>query len=1283
MRYEGNSIQYGAFAIVAIESVWPNPEGNELSPDTTDLSILGEESKPYKTQPRDGFSLTSGVENEEDYANKQGYYKILPLNVIDLQTATSLSGSEFSVTFTLDDLLLVVPSGSEARFRHATGLPMSNNDLIESEFEDQLPQLIEPIGASSSSWEYVKDEDLGLSRYRITGPYSSFNVEDLVDVNDTVTIWIYHDPSDFYIKDGEPITAGDVLLPNDEITNIVGSADRQNQFSVESNNFDETFLFGLGLVNDVVAEAVSLDEEESIGQIAPVDEENIADVLLVLSQEASSGVLPTQAYQKIQDYIEASFPEAGEHEKRYIVQTLAILRRINPETGVPEGGLLSRQAELQADVNSINGVISRVQVDSNGNFVPGSLNEGDRRLLQGLGFDDASLFIVSLNLLKNEINEKSQNYARTYLKRRGSTTATQSFSNGRKVLLNGFHGETPYLALKGVVSSINTNIGTTEGSYTVTLSGSGYEKVLNTNEVFYEDLLYPEATYAPLTDYNTVYMNMSPPRAIHQIISRWAARQVIFGRPTSYSILAFNRNFHIRRAMSEPDEEEPEENVVKFEDGFPNAEGKYPIRGTFIYSEYVGQEDRNDPNFLRVFAPLNYLDTTRIREMSTTLDKAYRDPSVEGAINAAQQLAGRESVMQNLRRVGGVANFYEMFVDETGRFRYRLRFEALERTPNTAYTPIIQDYDILASGTSFSMDDSELVTVVDVSPILTAQVTAFGSLAFIGRSTPRAGKLPLGDVSPIPEESLSPDLHRYGMRTLKIQDLYQSEKGGAKRKAHLYRMFYGKPLKRANVRLRNNTSFRVGETALLCLQNNKKRSRTLIDLERMIDWVDYLLDNREELEMYVGIEHRFLESGAGGDVVPKGGKDSYFFSQGSDFAPMPQTVYDAYNDDPYQFVAKAFKNTFKFLSDILDDVNVITPEYFPSTYWYFDRGVGGFRNWDFGTVQDEEIVSLISAMIRASALGVSEDADKINTLLEKRENQGMINAVKFQNFRATSYYIEGVAHRLAYGAEATTSLTMNFGQDNLVLLEPKYFLPIGFLSLEKRMRIGYNDGELNEGIQAHLWEEPYSEKSAMQKMYLNQFEEDRKFKNASFLHQSQYLRNSSNYMYETIHLHNIVDTTSLHDAPVIEERRTVEPEYVPTQERPGITDELVRRVSRDTVRQISVKDNVVTIIRDDDTEETITLSREEREHALEALSYEDKRAELLSQFTDDSDVIAASTLLMVYEDSVKNAGDNPTIRGAKRFLVETVQAEAGLTTRTGVRTFTNNGQLIISGWGSE
>lgn len=1246
MRYEGNAPQYSAFAIIAIESVWPNPEGNELSPDDTDMALLGATKKPFKSRVKASMAPSRGVETEDDHHGKQGYYKVIPLNVVRLETSSSVDGgSSFTASFTLDDILLALPEGSEAAFRHATGIPLSRNHLIKSDFYNALPQLLDssnPGGIGNANWTFVRDSDLGLSRYRVTGAHSAFNLEDLVGVNDTVTIWIYHDPSDFYLKDEVPEFRGDVVAGSNDIAGIIGSGSRQNQFSSGERSFDETMLFELGLINDTIIDAMELSKnpDERLDQLTPVSRENIYDVVFTLSREAFDG-LPDEAVKRIPQYVDFAFAEIGETERRYISNQLLLFRAVD----TPREGAGDNVQRLM----SLRSIIENLSVNEDGDFIPPT-DPATISELSTLGFDDPERFALSLTLLKNSLNKKAANYAHKYLDRKNIFQVTQHFSNGRKIMLTKAHGETPYLALKGVVTSIHTAIGTVDGVHTVTVTGSGYENVLTSTQVFWEDLLFPETTHGIMTEFNAVYMNISPPRAIHQMISRWAARQVVFGRLSDFSLIPPIRVLWVRQPQGreEGEAEDPEQPVPPR--SFPGAKEPetFPVRGNFIYSQYPSGDTVGDPSFIRVFSPINYLDTTRIREMSFVLDKSYRDPSVEAAFNSAQMLRGNASIMENVRAVGGVANFYEMFVDEAGRFRYRLRFEAMERTPDTRITPIVQDLEVLSSGTAFSHDSSQLVTVVDVRPIIGMHVTTFGGLAFIGRSTPPVGGMPIEGMEDLLDgRSISPDLFRYGLRRLFIEDIYQSEPYGARRKAHLYRMFYGSPLKRATVRLRNNTSYRIGETVLVCLQHNKRRSRALIDVNRMIEWLEYIKGHRDLLEMYIGIEKRFLQEGT----------SSFFFtgsSGASSFTPIPEPAYSRYLADPYMYVLDAFIKTLTFMKESVPDVNVFTPEYFPTTYWYHrDGSPGNFRNWDQGAMIDEEVISLYANIMLAAITGQNSAREKVSEILTNPRNQGIINAIRFQDFRVASYYIEGVNHRMVYGESIETNLQLNYGQDTLVLLEPRSFLPIGFLSLEKKMRIGYDTPE-----QRDLWHSYKTERSAMQNMYVNQFKEDGKYKKASFLHNAQYLRISSNYMYEIVNFYDPIffpqdaaNAAPREDRFEFEARGGGDSPALPSISNPTPTLFEVRGTRTNTIYDLQAKTRTVIVVATGETE-TFIITADEFARAKAYPQYATRREELLRQAKErGSDVYEQyRSYLTLYELNSNENGRIPSIEEAMEFV---------------------------------
>lgn len=1252
LRFEGNTPQYTGFALVAIESVYPNPEGNELTPDESDLTILGADAEIHKSQPRDGFRPPTGVETERDYFGKQGYYKILPLNIIRLETSSSISnGSNFTVHFTLDDLVLTLPKNDVAAFRYATGLPIPNNEAIDADLPERLPHLIDREGG----WSFVRDSDLGLARYRINGAYSGFNVEDLVDINDTVTIWLYHEPQEFYTKDELPTTLGDMVIGNNEITGIIGSGDRQSQFSTDSRSFDETFLHSIGLVNPIVIEAAEVGGAE---QISPVNQDNIMDVVDAMANSFSSGTpmavgttdesLISRAG-RIEMYVGETFPEMDDISKKYITDILAnqVSARRETDDGDYESIKIAPRMRMRRLVENLPYEDGKYLID--GPFSAEVLEDANELDM------DPEQIATALNAVSSGVNQKSKTYANDYLRRREAATTIQYFASGRTVLVNKAHGETPYLVMKGSVSSVSSTVGAVDGTHVVSISGSGYEKVLDTNKLYYEPIMNPSTVNKTWTDYNTIYSNMSPPRAIQHMVSRWAAKQVLFAARNEFNEFMLNHAMIYSRPFAEPNEDEElteQELALQTDDtGYPGTGGKILVRGVFAYASYIDSEDYNDPSLLRAWVPLNYLDIFRVREMATVLEKSYRDPALEASVNVPQVISDQASLMENIRKISGAAQFYETFVDETGKLRYRLTFEAMERTPDTGYTPIIQDFDFMANGSSFGINDSRLVTLVDVIPLAAANSAQSWNwnLGFRGRSVPPAGQIPIEGMNAVPAESISPELFRYGIRPLMVQDLYQQEENGANRKAALYRLFYGNPLKQAAIRIRGNSSYRVGETALIVLQKNRKRSRALIDIPKMIDWLDYLMGDQELLEMYIGVESRFLEAG----------KNSYIYTRHNEFLPIDDgkgKYYPEFLANPHLFVAEGLKSTLEFIHSSLDgSVNVITPEYFPTTYWYHARDkTGSFGNWDFGKIEDDHIIELHRAMLRGAVLGDSAALNQAQQLLDNadrdRNLQGVINAVRFQNFRATSYYIESVSHNMVYGEELATSLQLNYGQDTLVLLEPKAMRPIGFLSIEKKMKIGWDDP-----IQNVMWEEANSTRSALQKMYLNQFKEDRLFKQASFLHNAQYYKNSSNYMYEMSH---VFDEWSTREADITTEERT-ESVYRISQH-PEITREgKVKEYSQATGEEV-VFDHVsrtkTVTIRDRETGEVVSetqsaMTNDEMDAVLDKLDYESFKADY-AQLSDIRMRDSIMKHLNGYETETEHRGKMPSRSGAISYLQE-------------------------------
>jgi len=476
-----------------------------------------------------------------------------------------------------------------------------------------------------------------------------------------------------------------------------------------------------------------------------------------------------------------------------------------------------------------------------------------------------------------------------------------------------------------------------------------------------------------------------------------------------------------------------------------------------------------------------------------------------------------------------------MFVDETGRLRYRFTFEAYERTPNPAISPTIQDEDVLP-GASFTTTDSRLSTLVDLRPADKAVSGDGMDIPFLGRAVPKTSSVPLKNISIVDsgvqgpalqgsgenpsglnsidlDDVLSPTLFRYGLQSLTIEDVYTAPADSAKRKAILYLNAFGEPLKQAQINVVNNTSYRVGNTVLVALQKNKHRSKTLIDVEKFLNWLTYLFSSQDKdlVNMYVGVDERLIL------------KDSYIPTSSGDYTPIPNSkFYEEFVDTPKDFVLSRLIDTFRYLRNELN-LSFITPEYFPSTYWFYGGGAvsnsnpgEGFVGSTGQTIPSDVIKEFYTEVID---LAVNNNQSNVSSINEKIATYpGIINALQFQDFRAASYYIENVSHKFDHGRNMTTSLSLNYGQDNLVLLEPRNNIPIGFISLEKNMALGYDSDEQNK---LYLDGQNFGERSGEQNMFIEQFKQNEQFERASLMYQAQKIRNASNYMYKLAMLDNL------------------------------------------------------------------------------------------------------------------------------------------------------------------
>ena len=1179
---------------------------NDLENELIDTQYFG--TYPQSAR-RPGFS--SILNSEDAYKKRRGYFKILPLNIVSIATSSNISGqvgnSNFNVSFTLDDIILIVDRYEENNIikNFPTALPITIDtvfDELSSIYNNQIP--------NEAKNEIVP---YGTSAFRVSGNEFTFNIEDIVETNDTVSIWLYHDPKDFdFTISGSPISE---IATNRDFSYVIGDGTRKSQddFNLRDENYvgrfppktiAQSILMDSNILSEYTsAEALSTLEDEIPGielsnsqvfeflvQTGQSDVFNLANFYQDLgsNQEPNDVVLERTASYIVLD-------ESNNHIRSQII--VPILRQMF----FPSINLNSEDVEVESeDVpivnnnlyrsasndfilsiedilrefpenNSAGDLASKWSEKYSGRYVSNSNESVTFESLLNIGIEDFFQGILSYKKTLQQIAidalnfQKSQNQS-NIIQEAGSPS--EGHYHKRASITSYSHGETAYLVMKGHISSVKFSYGTSNSSNIVTLSGKGYEKILNENLIYYEDLFSPTGQSYASIEATTIYSQILPPKGILRLIEEHAPRFILIGKDSrqvndarkmslyfasaSYESNIEDENSEDLEEGQNSEELEKEKNII---DKYFDIEDRSLIRGVAVVdintsADITSTADRalseKDSVSLRIFYPVNYINTSRIREMINAMTTSYRANINEAVIKIPITLDSNQSIASNLTKFNGPQEINHLFVDESGRFRQRLAFEALERPPRPEYTPTITDNEIVNS--SFSRDGSNVLNMVDIRASVFGTASGLVDARFSGRSLnggndyvpvfllsseegfvlkdPSNGEI-VYDQEGNPQSGVGNNLSlyddfygvisepffRYGTRYKPVNDIYTTSTRVAKRKSILYQGFYSKPIKTAEINLKGNPSYRVGETVLLNLNRYKYRSKEIIDIDKTYDWLVYLRDEDPDLiPMYIGVDQRWVNN------------QFYYLTQSDDSLNRYYPWLSEFKNNPNLFILNQFIKTLGYLKTKLSNnsLKYITPEYFPTTYWYFS----GFDYTSTSNVSSYDVVSFYDSLYKILISGGNEvGRNSLESILAK--NPSILKHIRMQNFRSTSYHIDSVSHSYAHGEAFSTSLKLNHGQDNITILEPFTMKPIGFMSIERKMRIGYNDEILDqEGNPVWtgnpdyntkdrlLWEEFGETKSDIQIMYQEQFKEDFLFKERSFLYTSQKYRNTSNFLYE-------------------------------------------------------------------------------------------------------------------------------------------------------------------------
>ena len=1171
-------MEYTSFAIVTIESLWPSPVSSALEVGAVEIDKSGNitDTSAFKGEERGRLGSDRAYYNNSKGIGgfKRGYYILVALNVTNVNTGSDISGNNsFDVSFTPDKILYVDEKEGTMTIEELIRATVAKQETaaenrLHSSFTSSL---------SKSILDTLKKSGIQYTEIPVSG--TSFNIKDVVEIGDTVSIWLYNDPEDFAIRP-EYFTE----LPKGTIRDmqaITGSHNRQMPMFASDDVAEYGVSSYTNITNKAQASAVA-DATKADPKPLRVSFEDVKAAAIDIAVKAGTyrdmedgrgnrgsvqtyamNVVPTTKKGEI-DYSHKNMMVSSVDIIGYYLsdmldnnQYVTYHQSQNREYVTPtsyrgdSGGVANRDPAGKGALYVYNAGISDASTTqamlyfiSKMYQLQGALDDPKVFFEKGkdvvlntkakdlnVGFEqeavyrsarfrpaifhtsnfDASLFISGYNALKTYLEGIAAKEA-AGLKKAVSYKAPQTDSErggryiDRAILYSNNSGDTPYLIMRGHIKQ-SSSTHSAQG-VNITISGSGYEYPMEKHMVFYDDAQTFEGSLVAFQDYTSYYSSLKPPQVIVAFLTKWMPKKVKWGPLTESAntqttlagvkINSNSKSYLVRGSTIF--ERNRKSLLTKYETD------ETPTQDSSSSEEMAKRKEAEIKNDSRVFTPINYVDITRVAEFTRALDRA--DPSgLIATSTVPTTIQSRDTIMAACKKVANVSNLYELFVDETGRLIYRVSTEAWERTPRPAYIPSVES-DILISFTENESDEA-IYTVIDIQPTGNASLGA-GTNQLTrynwGRAIPRSGYVPINvDNKESVPNMFSPELFRYGMRYQYLSDYYGVHNDIMRPKAYNLLRFYKEPLKKANATVIADPTYRKGNTVYVSLKNRKTRSKAVIDIDATLAWLKHKEMTDEDWERYIGVEERLQN-------WEKFYQNQYIL--GNFFT---RKAYDMDNGKDNQgldselsvkFIRRAIISTLEALKKPeYGGFTHISAEMFPTTLWYY--------------LHSDNVRSHTGdqpgAMVRkaySAALKFASNGDKSGFTPEVIP---YLRFIEFNSFISRQYYIERVEHSFAFGASATTTLTLSYGQDCITIVDPRLDGAIGFMSVERKVRDFYVDEYAGEDPtrdkkNMETYEIPHE--SPWRKLLKEQYKEDKLYKEGSLIYEGAKVRNTANFMHK-------------------------------------------------------------------------------------------------------------------------------------------------------------------------
>jgi hypothetical protein len=711
---------YKTYAIAVIEAIWPRY-----------LDYRGESKQK-------NLISTINLENREtvkfsSYQDKYlGYYKIIPLNILNLTTASSKEGNNFSVSFTANKIIFYAEGQVPERLK----ILLENEPKISIPL-DQYP-FLEKIFSGST-----KEPEVYITNYSM--------VSDFINEMDTVSIYVVNAHEKFslsvtnknYASFLEVFTgsnpgrlkqielenlSNETLKKLNDIGISINEKDYLKNLDTQDKKIQYFRKFSLNSLFKTKFKFTNfqfpVSNNDELNKIKSSELENIKEInpdafINYFGVDIYNNYFGIKDYQKnIKTCIE-NFYSYSKYKNIMSWSAYETFRlKIRDLLGIPSGLCFNSKMD-QKEKNSFTKILDTVLIE---NFLliyaPASfeidsferIKEVIRVLvnttkLTGICVDDScsNTYIAGVNEFLERLNEKIKNIG-------GQHTFINLPDLNESLKIN-FSGDGIGLLMRGHITSINRSlrIGESDADISISISGRGFEHPLNRNEIV-PDLTSIKFAAMPFSNYSVQIS--TPIDAVKYVMNSFAPYRVNvkdIDDSSLFSAVITSRGFDIA----------------------------YSTGSRFLVNQGNVVAPKFDAKFedLIVFTPIHYVSLDLLNSIQESFNKLAAAQKYLANVN---RTLSKSSVMDNIRSIVSKSSMYRVYVDHMGYLRIEFEPVNIVSPFSLNLNPPITEENTFALDHSSSEENVRTFVEVFPSSLGINSPSEAGIASIYGRSVSRS-----------------------------------------------------------------------------------------------------------------------------------------------------------------------------------------------------------------------------------------------------------------------------------------------------------------------------------------------------------------------------------------------------------------------------------------------------------------------------------------------------------------------------------------------------------------